>query len=92
MFSDFNNLFLYEYKPYKKVCILLAKAVDPEPHGSTFIFSPRSGSRRVNLSTKNRKKCKEIANNCKFIKFFKSKFAQAPLFLTFEQSFMFFTT
>ena len=35
------------------------------------------------------KKCKEIANNCNFIKFFKSKFAQAPLFLTFEQSFMF---
>ena len=31
----------------------------------------------------------EIANNCKFIKCFKSKFAQAPLFLTFEQSFMF---
>ena len=31
-----------------------------------------------------------MANNCKFIKFFKSIFVQA-LFLTFEQSFMFFT-
>ena len=38
------------------------------------------------------KKCKEIANNCNFIKFLKSKFAQAALFLTFEQSFRFFTT
>ena len=34
-------------------------------------------------------KCKEIANNFNFIKFFKSKFAQAPLFFMFEQSYMF---
>ena len=30
-----------------------ARVVDPDPHGSAFIFSPGSGSRRVNLSTKN---------------------------------------
>ena len=37
------------------------------------------------MSTKNLKKCKEIimANNCNFINFCKSKFAQASLFLTF---------
>ena len=40
------------------------------------------------LSTKNWK----IANNCNFIKFFQSKFAQAPLFLSCEHSFMFFTS
>ena len=43
----------------------------------------------VNLKLK---KCKEIANNCNFLKFLKSKLAQAPFFLTFEQSFRFFTT
>ena len=29
------------------------RVVDPDPHGSAFIFPPGSGSRRVNLSTKN---------------------------------------
>ena len=35
------------------------------------------------MLTKNRKNARklQISNNCKFIKFFKSKFAQAPFFL-----------
>ena len=40
--------------------------LDRDPHSMC-----GSGSRRVNLSIKNWKKCKEIANNCYFIKFFK---------------------
>ena len=62
--------------------------MDPDPHGSEFIFHPRSGSRR------GKKKCKEIGNNCKFIQFFKVPgiSAQATLFLTFKQSSMFFKT
>ena len=32
-------------------CYPRGRAVDPDPHGSAFIFPP--GSRRVNLSTKN---------------------------------------
>ena len=35
-------------------------------------------------------KTEKMQGNWEFIQFFKVKFAQAPLFLTFEQSFMFF--
>ena len=33
--------------------VFWSRAVDPDPHGSAFNFPPGSGSRRVNLSTKN---------------------------------------
>ena len=39
-------------------CCAKIRAVDPDPHGSAFIYPPGSGSRRVNLS----------AINCNFIK------------------------
>ena len=49
---------------------------DPDPHS----FSLLDPGRKVfKIKTE---KCKVICNNCKFIPFFKSKFAQAPLFLT----------
>ena len=47
---------------------LEARAVDPDPLGSAFIFSPGSGSRREKFKNNNRKKCKEIGNNHKFNK------------------------
>ena len=49
---------------------------DTDPGGETF-------------SNKNEK---EIGQICKFIQIFKSKFAQASLFLTYKQSLMFFKT
>ena len=78
----------------------ISRAVDPDSHGSAFIFPPGSGSpfnMRIRIQEGKNfngklKKCKKIANNGKFIKFFKSTFLQATLFLNFEQSFMFFTT
>ena len=62
------------------------RAMDPHLFS---LLDPDPGGLICQLKTE---KCKEIANNCNLIKFFKSKFAKAPLFLTFEQSFMFFTT
>ena len=46
-----------------------------------------SGSRRGKFKKKKLKECKEIGNN-QVYSIFKSKFAQAPLFLTFESSLM----
>ena len=66
------------------------RAADPDSHGSALIFPPGSRSRREKFSNKNRKS-KEICNNCNFFNF-KTKFAQAPLFLHFEQSFSFFSS
>ena len=78
-------------------CSIVGRAVDPDPH-SFYLLEPDqhiecgSGSRRENFSNKKQKKFKEIAKNCKFIKFFKVNLPKAPLFLAFEQSFMCFTT
>ena len=33
----------------------ITRAVDPDPHGSAFIFPPESESRREKISNKNRK-------------------------------------
>ena len=43
------------------------------------------------MSSKKKKKCKDIGKNCNLIQFFKVNL-QGPVFLTFEHSFMFFTT
>ena len=56
----------------------ITRAVDPDPHGSAFIFPPESGSafnmririlegKFVNYKLK---KCKKFANNCNLIMFF----------------------
>ena len=47
--------FLQLYYEIKKV--LVPRAVEPDPHGSAFIFPP--GSRRGNLREKTKKKHKE---------------------------------
>ena len=54
--------------------------------GSGSAFNMRIRIQWVNLSTKNRKIGKKIAHNCNCIR------AEAPLFLIFEHSLMFFTT
>ena len=36
------------------------RAVDPDPHESTFIFPPGSGSRRVKFEGKNRKNARKM--------------------------------
>ena len=74
----------------KLIILCCIRAVDPDPHGSAFIFPPGSGI--VNLSTKNWKNAKKLLITATLLSFFKVKFAQTPLFPTFEQSFMFFTT
>ena len=64
------------------------RALDTDPHGSAFISilvpDPHSiggsGSRRENLSKKE-KKCKEIVSNCNFIFFKLIKFVLAPWLL-----------
>ena len=61
----------------------LARAVDPDPHSFSLLDSDPGGK----ICRLKIEKCKEIADNCNFIKCFESKFSQAPLFLTFEQSF-----
>ena len=72
--------------------------MDLYPHGSAFIFPPGTGSgsafsMRIRIQEGKfvhwkLKKCKEISNNRNFIRFLKSKFAQAPLFLTFYFMFL----
>ena len=89
-----EDLFKEEDEKVLYCTIQSGRAVDPDLHGSAFIFPPGSGSafnmririQWVNLSTKNRKIGKKIAHNCNCIR------AQAPLFLIFEHSLMFFTT
>ena len=72
---------------------IFIRAVDPDPHGSAFVFD--FGSRREKLLTIKMKKSKEICKNCKIIQLFKVNLHKLPvhciLFLTFEQSLMFFT-
>ena len=51
--------------------------MDPDPGGKNFPIKTE--------------KCKKIGNNCNFIKIVKVIFT-APLFLTFKQSCMFFST
>ena len=64
----------------------ITRAVDPDPHGSAFIFPPESGSRKEKCSNKNRKNERKLII---IASLFKSNFVQAPLFLTFEQSLKF---
>ena len=54
---------------------IFGRAVDPALHGSTFVFPPKSRSRRKNCKHKNNKKCKvpvlllvPNGNNCNFMK------------------------
>ena len=50
---------------------VVSRAVVPDPHSFSFLDpDSRSGSRRKKLKNNN-KKCKEIDNNCSYIKFFR---------------------
>ena len=53
----------------------------------------RRGSKRENFSNKNKKNARKLVPLiiASLFKLFQSKSAQAPLFLTFQHSFMFFT-
>ena len=64
--------------------LLLGRAVDPDPHGSA--LNMRIWIQEGKIKKKKLKECKEIGNN-QVYSIFKSKFAQALLFLTFESFF-----
>ena len=68
--------------------VLSCRAVDPDPHGSAFIFPPRSVSR------KKQKKCyvKEIGDNWHLIPFFTVILDQLHGFYTFELFLLSFST
>ena len=75
-FNSFNN---------KSSCLMsitgLWIRIRIDPHSFSLLDpDPDPGGKICQLKLK---KCKEIANNCNFIKFLKNKFAQAQLFLTF---------
>ena len=59
-------------------CYERSRAVDP--HGSTFIFPPGSGSRRKKISTKNGKFFRKLIIIASLFNF-ESKFLQVSLFL-----------
>ena len=55
--------------------------MDPDPHGSAFIFPPGSGSNRVNWSTKNRKSARKLLITASLLSFFKVNLHKFHCFL-----------
>ena len=68
-----------------------SRAVDPDPHGSAFIFPPESGFRRGKFEGKNRRNARKMEENCNFKIKQKTKLpkcGQTPLFIPLEQYFL----
>ena len=68
-------------------------AVDPDPHGSAFIFPPKSGSAFNTYADpdpggENLRKNTKMQGNWYLHYKILSKYGQAPLFLSIEQSFL----
>ena len=73
--------------------------MDPDPHGSAWLCMAPHGSALIfppdpdpDGNIFQIKYARKLVKKLQVYSAFKSKFARAPLFLTFEQSFMFFTT
>ena len=55
--------------------------MDQDPHGSAFIFLPGSGSRRVNMSTKNLKNVRKLLITATLLSFLKVNLHKLHCFL-----------